>query len=76
MIGRQGGVKSEIDIMPILQQRLTLTGSTLRPRSVDEKGAHWPARSIEHVWPLFESGAVRVIVHATFPFATRQRRIA
>ena len=66
MIGRQGGVKSEIDIMPILRKRLTLTGSTLRTRSVEEKGAL--ARAVhQHVWPLFESGAVRVIVYQTFP---------
>jgi NADPH2:quinone reductase len=66
MIGRQGGVKSEIDIMPILRKRLTLTGSTLRTRSVEEKGAL--AKAVhQHVWPLFESGAVRVIVHQTFP---------
>ena len=65
MIGRQGGVKSEIDVMPILRKRLVLTGSTLRTRSVEEKGAL--ARLVhQHVWPLFESGAVRVIVHQTF----------
>jgi len=66
MIGRQGGVKSEIDVMPVLRRRLTLTGSTLRARSVAEKGAL--AQAVHrHVWPLFESGAVRVIVHETFP---------
>jgi putative PIG3 family NAD(P)H quinone oxidoreductase len=66
MIGRQGGGRSEIDVMAILRKRLTLTGSTLRVRSVAEKGAI--ARSVaEHVWPLFESGAIRVVVHATFP---------
>ena len=66
MIGRQGGVKSEIDIMPILRKRLVLTGSTLRTRSIEEKGALANAVH-QHVWPLFESGAVRVIVHQTFP---------
>jgi NADPH2:quinone reductase len=66
MIGRQGGVKSEIDIMPILRKRLILTGSTLRTRSVDEKGA-LAAAVHQHVWPLLESGAVRVVVHQTFP---------
>ena len=66
MIGRQGGVKSEIDIMPILRKRLILTGSTLRTRSIEEKGALAQAVH-QHVWPLFESGAVRVIVHQTFP---------
>jgi len=68
MIGRQGGLKSEIDVMPILRKRLVLTGSTLRTRSVEEKGAL--AQSVyQHVWPLFESGAVRVIVHQTFPLS-------
>ncbi len=66
MIGRQGGVRSEIDIMPILRKRLVLTGSTLRTRSIEEKGALANAVH-QHVWPLFESGAVRVIVHQTFP---------
>jgi NADPH2:quinone reductase len=66
MIGRQGGVKSEIDIMPILRKRLILTGSTLRTRSIAEKGALAQAVH-QHVWPLFESGAIRVIVHQTFP---------
>jgi putative PIG3 family NAD(P)H quinone oxidoreductase len=66
MIGRQGGGTSEIDVMTILRRRLTLTGSTLRQRSVAEKSAL--ARAVrEHVWPLFESGAMRVVVHATFP---------
>src|SRR6185436_4156190 len=65
MIGRQGGVKSEIDIMPILRKRLTLTGSTLRTRSVEEKGALATAVH-QYVWPLFESGVVRVIVHRKF----------
>ena len=66
MIGRQSGVRSEIDIMPILQKRLTLTGSTMRHRSVEEKGA--VARRVhQEVWPLYESGAVRVVVDRTFP---------
>jgi putative PIG3 family NAD(P)H quinone oxidoreductase len=66
LVGMLGGTKGAIDIGPILQRRLTLTGSTLRPRSVAEKGAI--ARAVhEHVWPLFESGAVRVPLHSTFP---------
>ncbi len=68
MIGRQRGMKSELDIMPILRKRLTLTGSTLRTRSVAEKGA-LAAAVHEHVWPLFAAGRVRVIVHQTFPLA-------
>jgi putative PIG3 family NAD(P)H quinone oxidoreductase len=65
-IGMQAGAHAAISLRPILMRRLTMTGSTLRPRSVAEKGAL--ARAVhEHVWPLFESGAVAPVVHATFP---------
>src|SRR5262249_5628529 len=65
-IGTIGGPKAQINLVPILQRRLTLTGSTLRPRSVAEKGAI--ARAVhERVWPLLERGDVKPIVHATFP---------
>ena len=67
-IGQLAGTKSQINTTPVLQRRLTITGSTLRPRSIAQKAAI--ARAVrEHVWPLFESGAVRVLVHATFPLA-------
>ncbi len=67
-IGLLGGAKATINLSAIMQKRLTLTGSTLRPRSVEEKGRL--ARAVQaHVWPLLESGAVRVPVHATFPLA-------
>ncbi len=67
-IGQLAGTKSQINTTPVLQRRLTITGSTLRPRSVAQKAAI--ARAVhEHVWPLFESGAVKVLVHATFPLA-------
>ena len=60
--------RSEIDLTPILQRRLTLTGSTLRARSVEEKGRL--ARAVrENVWPQIETGAVRPLIHATFPLA-------
>jgi len=60
------GPKAELSLLPVLQRRLTITGSTLRPRPVAEKGAI--ARALlEEVWPLFARGAVRPIVHATFP---------
>jgi NADPH2:quinone reductase len=67
-IAQLGGIKSQINTVPILQRRLTITGSTLRPRTVAQKGAI--ARDLHrHVWPLFESGRVRVVLHATFPLA-------
>ncbi len=65
-IGLIGGSRSQIDLRVVLQKRLTLTGSTLRARSVEEKGAI--ARQLEqHVWPLFEAGTVRPIVDRTLP---------
>ncbi len=67
-IAQLGGYKSTISTIPLLQRRLTITGSTLRPRSVEEKGRI--ARAVhEQVWPLLESGAVRTIIHATFALA-------
>ena len=66
IIGQLGGGKSHISTAPILQKRLTVTGSTLRARSIAEKGLL--ARAVhEHVWPVLESGEVKVLVHATFP---------
>src|SRR4029077_18883835 len=60
------GVKAELNIQTIMQRRLTITGSTLRARPVAEKGAIAEAVH-RHVWPLLESGAVKPIIHATFP---------
>ncbi len=60
------GVKAELNIQTIMQRRLTVTGSTLRARPVADKGVI--ARAVhQHVWPLIESGAVKPIIHATFP---------
>ena len=48
--------------------RLTLTGSTLRPQSIDNKGRM--ARGLkDKVWPLLESGKVKPIIYKTFPLA-------
>jgi putative PIG3 family NAD(P)H quinone oxidoreductase len=65
-IGTQGGAKVEINVAAIMQKRLVYTGSTLRPRSVAEKGAI-AAAVREQVWPLFESGAVKPLIYKTFP---------
>ena len=54
--------------MTLMHRRLTLTGSTLRARSIEEKGRI--ARAVrENVWPLIEKGEVRPVLHATFPLA-------
>lgn len=66
IIALLGGVKGTLDFGQILRRRLTVTGSTLRPRSVAFKAQ--VARSLrKHVWPLLESGKIKPIVHATFP---------
>jgi putative PIG3 family NAD(P)H quinone oxidoreductase len=67
-IATQRGARAEINIPTIMQRRLTITGSTLRARSIAEKGAI-AAAVRTHVWPLLESGAVKPVIHATFPLA-------
>jgi len=60
------GYKAEVDLRPLLMKRVTLTGSTLRPRSVKKKAEI--ARSLhKEVWPLMDSGTIRPIIHQTFP---------
>jgi putative PIG3 family NAD(P)H quinone oxidoreductase len=60
------GAKAEINLANIMVKRQTITGSTLRPRSVAEKGAI--ARQLEErVWPLIAAGKVRPLIHAKFP---------
>ncbi len=60
------GPTAEVNFTMLMIKRLTLTGSTLRIRTVDEKAAI--ARSLEEkVWPLIAQGTVRPVIHATFP---------
>jgi putative PIG3 family NAD(P)H quinone oxidoreductase len=59
---------ADFDAMPIMIKRLTFTGSTLRPRTVEQKAAIAKALR-EDVWPLFESGQLKTFVHKTFPLA-------
>lgn len=66
------GGKVELNIEPVMRKRLTVTGSTLRPRSVAEKGAI--ARAVEaQVWPHVAAGRVRPLIHARFPLAEAAR---
>ena len=68
-IGLMGGDSSAtVDFRRVLGRRLTITGSTLRPRTVEEKGRIASALRAE-VWPLMEKGAVRPVVYRTFPLA-------
>jgi NADPH:quinone reductase-like Zn-dependent oxidoreductase len=67
-IGLQGGAKTEINLSKLMYKRLTLTGSTLRIRSVAQKGAI--AREVEtHVFPLIASGQVAPVIHGTLPLS-------
>ena len=60
------GPKTELNIDTVMRRRLTITGSTLRPRPVEFKGAI--ARSLrEKIWPLIEAGRIKPEIHKTFP---------
>jgi len=65
IIAVQGGVKSEFDAGLVLRRRLTITGSTLRPRPVAFKAAIAQALR-QHVWPLIESGQIQPVIHSVF----------
>jgi NADPH:quinone reductase len=62
----QGPMVEKLNWTPVMVKRLTLTGSTLRPRALAQKAEVAKALR-EKVWPLLDSGAVRPLVHATFP---------
>lgn len=64
-IAVQGGTRAQIDAGLVLRRRLTITGSTLRPRSVDFKGAI-AASLRQHAWPWLESGLVRPVIFRQF----------
>jgi NADPH2:quinone reductase len=60
------GPKAELNIDAVMRRRLTITGSTLRPRPVEFKGAI--ARSLrEKIWPLIEAGKIKPEIYKTFP---------
>jgi putative PIG3 family NAD(P)H quinone oxidoreductase len=72
VIATQGGAKAEIDLRGLMSKRLWLGGSTLRPQSVADKGQIAAALRKE-VWPLFESKALRPLIHARFPLREAAR---
>ena len=57
-----------LDLREVMSRRLTITGSTLRPRSIDEKAAI-AASLKQNVWPLLESGKIQVVIDSVFPIA-------
>jgi len=68
IIAVQGGIKSEFNAGLVLRRRITITGSTLRPRPLAFKGAIANALR-EQVWPLLTTGQVRPVIHSTFAAA-------
>jgi NADPH2:quinone reductase len=60
------GARVEVNFMPVMRNRLTITGSTLRPRTVEQKGAIAAALRGK-VWPLIEKGKVKPLIEKTFP---------
>ena len=66
LIAVQGGTRSEFDAGLVLRKRLSIAGSTLRPRSIAVKG-ELAAGLRRTVWPLIEGGRVRPVIHQTFP---------
>lgn len=66
LIALLGGAKATVDLGQLLRRRLSISGSTLRPRPVSFKAAiAW--RLQEKVWPLIEAGKIRPVIYKTFP---------
>ena len=68
IIAVQGGVKCEVNAGEVLRRRLTITGSTLRPRPIAFKGAIAAALR-QRVWPLIDAGQIKPVIHSVFPAA-------
>jgi len=68
IIGMQGGTKADINLAPMLPKRLTIQGTTLRARDLDDK-AEIVAGTIKNVWPMLEDGRVKHALHGTYPLA-------
>ena len=68
LIALLGGAKSQIDLAQVLRRRLTITGSTLRPRSVAFKAAI-AQQLLTRVWPLLTQGRIKPVIYRTFPLA-------
>jgi NADPH2:quinone reductase len=68
IIAVQGGIKSVFNAGELLRRRLTISGSTLRPRPVAFKGAIAAALR-QQAWPLIEAGRIRPVINRVFPAA-------
>ncbi|MDO8299179.1 NAD(P)H-quinone oxidoreductase [Lacisediminimonas sp.] len=66
LIALLGGSKAQVDLGHVLRRRLTITGSTLRPRPVAFKAAIGK-KLLQHAWPMLESGRIKPVIYKTFP---------
>ena len=72
VIALLGGSRAQLDVSAIMRRRLNITGSTLRPRSVEFK--HAIAQQLQsRVWPLLEAGIIKPVIYQTFPFEEAAR---
>jgi NADPH2:quinone reductase len=63
---QQGAVVDRLDLLLVMRQRLTITGSTMRPRTTAQKGVI-AAELRRHVWPLLDAGHIAPVIHAVYP---------
>jgi NADPH2:quinone reductase len=64
----EGSKLESFDLLPVMMRRLTITGSTMRPRTTAQKGAI-AAELRQKVWPVLEAGRCGPVIHSVFPFA-------
>ena len=66
IIATQGGFRAQINVLPIMTKRLTITGSTLRPRTIEQK-AEIADELRTLAWPLLNEGEIKPIIDSVFP---------
>ena len=67
-IALQNGIKTDINLLPIMLKRLTITGSTLRARSTEFK-AQIAKQLLKNIWPLLAKGQIKPAIYQTFPLS-------
>ena len=72
IIATQGGLKAQINVLPIMTRRLTITGSTLRPRTVEQK-AQIADELRAKAWPLLNEGKIKPVIDSVFPLNDVQK---
>ena len=68
LIALMGGAEADINLATVMSRRLTLTGSTLRPRSIEQKASIIQALS-QLVWPQLSKGDLRPVIHSLYPLS-------